>query len=67
VFLFFAKTWLLWWGLVTLVILRWFHLSSSRNYEAGLGAADSAEPAAPRTARDVPPSIVPSPSAHSVD
>jgi hypothetical protein len=43
VIVFLQKTWSLWWVLATLVILRWFHLFSSRSDEMETKAADSGE------------------------
>ena len=41
---FLQKTWFLWWILATQLILRWFHLFSSRtDDEAAFEAADSAK------------------------
>jgi hypothetical protein len=44
VIVFLQKTWFLWWILATLVILRWFHLFSSRTDDEGaFEAAESRE------------------------
>ena len=52
--LFIQKTWFLWWILASVVILRWFHLLSSRTYESALEAADSGEEEAVTASNQAP-------------
>jgi hypothetical protein len=51
---FLQKTWFFWWLLATLVILRWFQLSSPRAGEKDLEEADSAKEEAPVALKEVP-------------
>jgi hypothetical protein len=52
--LFLQKTWLLWWILAILVMLRWFHLFSSRMHEKILEANESAKEEASTTSKQIP-------------
>jgi hypothetical protein len=51
---FFQKSWFLWWILATLIVLRWFHLFSSRTDQRALEPADSAKEEASAGAKPVP-------------
>jgi hypothetical protein len=51
---FIQKTWFLWWVLATLVILRWFHLFSSRTDEWAFEAADSGEEEVATASNQIP-------------
>jgi hypothetical protein len=51
---FLQKTWFFWWLLATLVILRWFQLSSSRADEKDPGEGDSAKEEASAASTQVP-------------
>jgi hypothetical protein len=54
VILFLQKAWYLCWILAILVILRWFHLFSSRMHEKVLEANESAKEEASTTSRQIP-------------
>lgn len=43
---FIEQTWLLWWLLATLIILRWFHLFSSKSEKCDASALDEEQAAA---------------------
>jgi len=53
---FLQKSWFLWWILATLVILRWFHLFSSRtnDNEGAFEAADSVQEKASGGSKQIP-------------
>jgi hypothetical protein len=54
VIVFLQKTWFLWWGFATLIILRWFHLVSLRPDERDLEAADSCEEESATASNQIP-------------
>lgn len=55
---FLEKIWFLWWILATLIILRWFHLFSSKEDEAVLEAVHSAEEKLLRSRKGFPQQAV---------
>ena len=51
---FLERTWLFWWTIATVLILRWLHVISCNTNQEALGAPDAAEEETPSDVGAVP-------------